>query len=391
MQRLNTARSARDAQRASMLFILLAIVFGKTNERLGKNRTYFFILSILGIALMYAAIPLGSIIPIDLSYLAWVLILLAYAFAGSVLPVHILLQPRDYLNSFLLYGLMIAGVLGVFWANPTLEMSTEIKWHDDSLGYLFPVLFVTIACGAISGFHSLVASGSTSKQLDKFSHAKPISFGGMLIESFLAILAVGAVAVLSREEYSARLIMESPVPLFASGLGGMISSLGIPLKSAESFVALTVAAFAITTLDTCTRLARFSFQEFFEESEQVPVIKLTNNRYLSTGIVVLLSLALLSSGGFGVLWPVFGSANQLLAALALLAVASWLLKSKIKAWFVLIPMFFMFTVTISSLLLVAYKNYHEGVVMITVISMVLTLLAIILIVLAMKSLRNRRA
>lgn len=375
---------------ASMLFVLLAIVFGKANERLGNNKFFFLALSVVGIALTYAAIPVGSLIPIEVSYLVWVLILLAYAFAGSVLPVHILLQPRDYLNSFLLYGLMIAGVLGVFWANPTLQMTTEIKWHDDSLGYLFPVLFVTIACGAISGFHSLVASGTTSKQLDKFSHAKPIAYGGMLIESFLAILAVGAVAVLSREEYSARLIMESPVPLFASGLGGMISALGIPLQSAESFVALTVAAFAITTLDTCTRLARFSFQEFFEETEQIQITTLTQNRYLSTGIVVLLSLALLSSGGFGVLWPVFGSANQLLAALALLAVVAWLLKKKMKAWFVLIPMFFMFTVTISSLLLFAYKNYQEGVIMLTIIAVVLTLLAVALIILAVKSLSNRK-
>src|SRR5690606_20608906 len=130
--------------------------------------------------------------------------------------------------------------------------------------YLFPVLFVTVACGAISGFHSLVGSGTTSKQIDKEEDAKIIGYGGMLIESFLAIIAIGAVVVISRSEYITRLAAEGPVPLFADGLGGIIASLGVSENWAIGFVALTVSAFALTTLDTCTRLARLTFQEYFE-------------------------------------------------------------------------------------------------------------------------------
>jgi carbon starvation protein len=373
---------------ASLLFIIIAVLFGKVNATLGKRQIWFVLASIIGVALTYASIPLGHLFPLALPYGWWVALLLVYAFSGSVLPVHILLQPRDYLNSFLLYGLMIGGVAGIVWSNPELSMDSSIVWHDASLGYLFPVLFITIACGAISGFHSLVASGTTAKQLDKHSHARPIAYGGMLIETFLAILAVGAVAVLSKEEFSLRLTTESPVPLFASGLGGMIATLGISEEAAASFVALAVAAFAITTLDTCTRLARFSFQELCEETHSKVLLRLSGNRFLSSSLIVLLAFALLGSGGFADLWPIFGSANQLLAALALLAIAAWLLKSRSRAWFVVLPMFFMFAVTISSLLLFARQKWMEQALMLSVIAVALCGLAMALLVLAVRSLKT---
>jgi carbon starvation protein len=249
-------------------------------------------------------------------------------------------------------------------------------------------LFVTIACGAISGFHALVASGTTSKQLDKESDAKLVGFGGMLIESFLAIISVGAVVILSKQEYTDRLGVEGPVALFSTGLGGMIASLGLSESFAVGFVALTVSAFALTTLDTCTRLARFTLQEYFEDLPQ-PVAKvLATNRYLSTTIVVILSVLLLGSGEFETLWPIFGSANQLLAALALLTIAVWLIKKNISATFVTIPMFFMFTVTLASLGLFAWKNYQEAGYVLAGIAALLFVLAIALIVLAIQSLKK---
>jgi carbon starvation protein len=337
---------------------------------------------------MYYFVYLGTQLPFALSYEAWILGLLGYAFLASVTPVSLLLQPRDYLNSYLLYGMMIAAVAGVVVANPLIEMNTQVQASSESLGYVFPVLFVTIACGAISGFHSLVASGTTSKQLDKESDAKIVGFGGMLIESFLAIISVGAVVVLSRSEYMERLTAEGPVALFSTGLGGMIATLGISEPFAIGFVALTVSAFALTTLDTCTRLARFTLQEYFEDMPQPAAKVLATNRYLSTTVVVILSILLLASGEFSTLWPIFGSANQLLAALALLTIAVWLIKKNIPATFVTIPMFFMFTVTLASLGLVAWKNYQEKGYVLAVIAGLLFVLAISLIFLAFKSLKS---
>ena len=373
---------------ASILFILLAVSFGLVNKLVGDSKKAFILISIIGVVLMYYFVYLGMQLPFELGYQTWIYILLAYAFVASVAPVSMLLQPRDYLNSFLLYGLILAAVVGVFIANPEITMSTEVYITADNLGYLFPVLFVTIACGAISGFHSLVASGTTSKQLDKESDAKVVGFGGMLIESFLAIISVGAVIVLSRAEYLERLGQEGPVPLFASGLGAMIASMGIPESFAVGFVALTVSAFALTTLDTCTRLARFTLQEYFDDVKSPTALKISQNRYLSTSIVVILSVMLLASGSFTTLWPIFGSANQLLAALALLTIAVWLIRQKVNATFVTIPMFFMFTVTLTSLGLFAWKNFQSEVYVLAIIASLLFLLSIALITLASRSLRK---
>jgi carbon starvation protein len=373
---------------ASILFILLAVGFGIMNRLVGSKKVSFIILSIVGVILMYFFVYLGMQFPFELDYNIWILALLGYAFIASVTPVSMLLQPRDYLNSFLLYGLIIAAVLGVFVSNPEIQMSNEITVSNENLGYIFPVLFVTIACGAISGFHSLVASGTTSKQLDKESDAKLVGFGGMLIESFLAIISVGAVVVLTKGEYSARLLGEGPVSLFSTGLGGMISTLGVSENFAVGFVALTVSAFALTTLDTCTRLARFTLQEYFEDVPRPAAQFLAKNRFVSTGIVVIFSILLLLSGEFTTLWPIFGSANQLLAALALLTIAVWLIKKKVNALFVTIPMFFMFTVTLASLGLFAWKNFQDGVYVLSLIAALLFGLAISLMILATKSLKK---
>ena len=373
---------------ASILFILLAIAFGVVNRLVGNRKIAFIILTSVGVVLMYYFVYLGMQLPFVLDYKIWILALLAYAFLASVTPVSMLLQPRDYLNSFLLYGMIIAAVLGVFVSNPDIQMSNEITVFNENLGYIFPVLFVTIACGAISGFHSLVASGTTSKQLDKESDAKVVGFGGMLIESFLAIISVGAVIVLTKGEYTARLAGEGPVSLFSTGLGGMISTLGVSENFAVGFVALTVSAFALTTLDTCTRLARFTLQEYFEDVPQPAAQFVAKNRFVSTGIVVVFSILLLLSGEFTTLWPIFGSANQLLAALALLTIAVWLIKRKVNALFVTIPMFFMFTVTLASLGLFAWKNLQDEVYVLSLIASLLFVLAISLMVLATKSLKK---
>lgn len=373
---------------ASILFIGLAIGFGIVNKATKNKKGAFAIITVIGVVLMYYFIFLGMQIPFALDYRLWVFLLLAYAFVASVSPVSFLLQPRDYLTSFLLYGMMIFGIIGIFIANPEIMMDHSVQLNTENLGYLFPVLFVTVACGAISGFHSLVASGTTSKQINKERDAKVIGFGGMLIESFLAILSIGAVIILSRADYLSRLSVEGPVTMFADGLGIIISSIGISSQLATSFVALTVSAFALTTLDTCTRLARFTFQEYFEDVEHKAVRRVAGNRFSATLIVVLCSILLLVSGEFTTLWPIFGSANQLLAALALLAVAVWLIKRKVSPTFVVIPMFFMFAVALSSLFFFAVKNFEDGTYILSIISGILFLLAVVLLWLARTSLKE---
>ncbi len=373
------------AASASVFFILLALVFGLIINRLGFP---LWISTIFGVALLYFFVYLGEIYPIEISYGAWIAILIAYIFLAAVTPVSILLQPRDFLNSFLLYGMILFGVIGILIGQPRIEMTSSVQFQVENLGFLFPVLFVTIACGAISGFHSLVASGTTSKQINKEGDVKMIGFGGMLIETLLAVIAVMAVAVMSRGDFSARLVEVGPVTLFSEGLGGFISSMGIPLSVAISFVALTVSAFALTTLDTCTRLARFIIQEYADDIPSANIRGTLRNRFLATIFVVILAGLLLLTGQFEQLWPIFGSANQLLAALALLAGTVWLAKKNVNPFFTVIPMIFMFSVTLLSLLIFAWNQFQQNSWFLSMLSVSLFVLAVILVVMARNSLRD---
>jgi carbon starvation protein len=373
------------AASASVFFILLALVFGVAINRLGFP---LWVSTIFGVGLLYFFVYLGEVFPFQIGYGWWIAILIAYIFLAAVTPVSILLQPRDFLNSFLLYGMILFGITGIMIANPRIEMSASVQFHVKHLGFLFPVLFVTVACGAISGFHSLVASGTTSKQISKEEDAKLIGFGGMLIETLLAVIAVMAVAVMTRGDFAARLVEAGPVTLFSEGLGGFISAMGIPVAVAVSFVALTVSAFALTTLDTCTRLARFIIQEYAEDLPSQRIRPALQNRFAATFLVVLLSGLLLLTGQFEQLWPIFGSANQLLAALALLAGTVWLAKKNINPFFTVIPMIFMFSVTLLSLLVFAWNQYQQSAWFLSVLSASLFVLAVILVVMARTSLRR---
>ena len=373
------------AASASVFFILLALLFGVVINRTGVP---LWISTIFGVGLLYLFVYLGEVVPIQIGYGFWIAILIGYIFVAAVTPVSILLQPRDFLNSFLLYGMMLFGAAGILIGNPRIEMSSSFHFHVEQLGFLFPVLFVTIACGAISGFHSLVASGTTSKQINNEEDVKMIGFGGMLIETLLAVIAVMAVAVMTRADFITSLADVGPVTLFSEGLGGFISSLGIPVAIAVSFVALTVSAFALTTLDTCTRLARFIIQEYAEDLNESPIRSYAMNRFAATFLVVLLSSLLLLSGQFEQLWPIFGSANQLLAALALLAGTVWLAKMNVNPFFTVIPMIFMFIVTLLSLLIFAWNQYQQQSWFLSMVSIVLFILAIILVIMARNSLRQ---
>lgn len=375
---------------SSVLFILLAIFFGIAIYRL---KVPLMIGTTAGVILLFLSIVAGNYFPIQLNTLTWQLILFAYIFAASVTPVWILLQPRDYLNSFFLYALMIGGLVGVFFAAPKINIPAFSSFSLDKVGYLFPALFVTVACGAISGFHSLVGSGTTAKQLDKETDARIVGYGGMLIEGLLAVLSLTAVASMINKEFIDILVNKGPVPAFSIGVARFLNAipfLNISIESGQSFAALAVSAFALTSLDTATRLARFMFQEFFESKKQPEKKSVFQNRFVATGITVAVGAALTFSGQTMSIWPVFGSANQLLAALALLALTAWVAYLRKGYLFVMIPMLFMFAVTLTSLAMLSYTNFIATNYTLATISLLLFALAIILGVKAYGVLANGR-
>jgi len=379
---------------ASVFFIFLAVAFGVTIYRIGWPLLWA---TLVGVVLLFGGVYLGIVVPLKISFNIWVAILLGYIFVASVTPVWILLQPRDYLNSFLLYALILGAVLGIFIGRPSYQLDIFGGFATD-LGLLFPILFVTVACGAISGFHCLVASGTTAKQLNKESDARLIGYGGMLIEGVLAIVALSAAAILLRGQYQHVLAKEGPIVLFSKGVGSFIHSLGIPTKVGITFAALAVSAFALTSLDTATRLARFAFQEFFEPVRSGPAAPggaggkatiLTTNRFIATTVTVFCAGILAITGQWRAIWPIFGSANQLMAALALLSVSVWLARVGRSNLFALLPMVFMFAVTLSALVVGAIKNFQGHNFLLMAISILLFLVAIILVMLAYQSLRKR--
>lgn len=362
---------------SSMLFMLLAVIFGIAIYRL---KVPLWIATVIGVVLLFLSIPAGNLFPLQLNSLTWQLILFAYIFIASTVPVWILLQPRDYLNSFFLYALMIGGLVGVFFAAPTINIPAFNSFSLDKVGYLFPALFVTVACGAISGFHSIVGSGTTAKQLDKETDGRIVGYGGMLIEGLLAVLSLVAVASMVNKEFIDILTTKGPVPAFSLGVARFINAIpviNVSIPTAQTFTALAVSAFALTSLDTATRLARFIFQEYFENKEN-ETEKLLQNRYVSTAITVVFGAALTFSGQTMSIWPVFGSANQLLAALALLALTVWVANLKKGYLFVMIPMIFMFAVTLTALGMLIYTNFIASNYTLSVISILLFTLAVLL-------------
>ena len=361
---VDVAASSANASVAmvSFLFILIAIVFGFAVYR---RNAPMLISTILGVGAIVVCMAIGmNFHPLYFSTNTWMILVGVYIAIASVTPVWILLQPRDYLSSFLLYAMLILAFFGVVGAHPSMDKFDAFKGfavdNGNGVQFLFPILFTTVACGAISGFHSLVSSGTTSKQLDKEKDAKPIAYGGMLLECVLAVLTLCAIAFAMQwnaEHEDAQLT--GVTSIFAGGISKMVAT--IPgLAGTEhilyTLLVLTYSAFCLTSLDTATRLARFMFQEFWLEPGQTPKDvkdgwkKIMVNPYVATGITVVLGIVL-GMNGYKEIWGLFGAANQLLAGLGLLAVATWLGRIGKNNKMFLIPMAFMMIVTICSLCL----------------------------------------
>ena len=385
---------------ASLLFIPLAIAFGFIVYR--KNAP-MAVATVLGVILLAVCVGIGLACPLDLPKNFWIGFVFVYIIIASVTPVWILLQPRDYLSSFLLYFMMGAAVIGIIGATIIDPASTKFATpaftgFTVNGNFLFPTLFITIACGAISGFHSLIASGTTSKQLENEKNALMVGYGSMLIECVLAVISLIAIGTLSADGSQAAvkemlgLEAISPTIIFGTAISNFFATIGFgeaAVNATKTIIMLAVSCFCLTSLDTGTRLGRFMFQELFAGTEAGKKLKL-DNMYVATVITAFFGFVLCLAG-YTKVWPLFGAANQLVAVPAFLALAAYLKKIGKNNKMLYIPIVFMACATISSLILTFKKNFEaiiagaEGTAMFTnilqnVIIIPLVVLAIILII-----------
>lgn len=332
----------------SMLFIVEAVALGMILKYGKLNK---WVNTAIALAFLVIAVALGLEFPIFIGTNTWHIIVFIYILIACVAPVWVLLQPRDYLNSYLLIFMIIGAIIGVFIANPSCNLEAFTGFCVDGQ-YLFPILFVTIACGAVSGFHSLVSSGTASKQIKNEKNMLPVSYGAMLMESMLAVVALIAVASFGEGEAAAQGLTTQP-QIFAGAIANFLSVAGLPHSLVFTLINLAVSAFALTSLDSVARVGRLSFQEFFlddsvDEENMSPFLKVVTNKYFAT-IITLVLAYLLAKVGYAEIWPLFGSANQLLSVLALVACAVFLKKTKRQGWMLWIPMGFMMVVTFTAL------------------------------------------
>ena len=332
----------------SMLFIVVAIIFGLIQKKVGKMKEW--VRAVVAIALLVVMFIIGMKLPMYATKSTWIYIVMAYLFLASVMPMWLLMEPRDYMTTFMLLGMIIGAVVGVIAEHPTMKLNAFSGFNVDG-SYLFPTLFVTIACGAVSGFHSLVSSGTSSKTISNEKDMPMVGYGAMVVESLLGVIAlvvVGAVAVNGTKPEG------TPFSIFSTGVAGFFEKFGIPVQVATVFMTMCVSALALTSLDSVARIGRMSFQELFygdttDTSKMPGWQKVLTNKYFAT-IITLFFGYLLTLGGYNNIWPLFGSANQLLAALVLIALAVFLKTTGRTGWTLYIPMFVMLAVTFTALI-----------------------------------------
>lgn len=331
----------------SMLFIVAAIIFGLIQKHVKKMNE--IVRAIIAIALLVVMFAIGMHLPLYATKSAWIYIVMAYLFMASVMPMWLLMQPRDYMTTFMLLGMIVGAVVGVVVAHPSMQLNAFNGFNVNG-STMFPTLFVTIACGAVSGFHSLVSSGTSSKTISNEKDMPMVGYGAMVVESLLGIISlvvVGAVAVNGTKPDG------TPFAIFSSGVAGFLEKLGLPVQFATVFMTMCVSALALTSLDSVARIGRMSFQELFygdtTDPAKMPVWqRILTNKYFAT-VITLFFGYLLTLGGYNNVWPLFGSANQLLAALVLIALSVFLKTTGRTGWTLYAPMFIMLAVTFTAL------------------------------------------
>ena len=298
----------------SLLFIAFAMLFGVLQTRLhftGWKET------ILGLACTVAALSLGMMAPITAGKEAWTYITFIYIFFAAVLPMWLLKQPRDIMTTYMFIGMIAGAVLGLFVAHPTMNLPMYTGFHNEKLGDMFPILFVTVACGAVSGFHSLVSSGTSSKTVANEKDMLKVGYGAMVLESLLAVLALCVAGAAAGADGTPA--AGTPFQIFSSGVAGFFQMFGVPMYIAQCFMTMCVSALALTSLDAVARIGRMSLQELFSVDDMEHAEgwrKFICNKYVSTLLTLFFGFVL-TRIGYSNIWPLFGSANQLLSALVL--------------------------------------------------------------------------
>ena len=331
----------------SLLFIVFAMVFGLIQKKLhltGWKETA------VGLACTAAAFAIGMSFPLTAGKETWSYLTFAYIFMAAVLPMWLLMQPRDYMTTFMFAGMIIGAVVGLAVAHPSMNLPVYTGFRNEQMGDMFPILFVTVACGAVSGFHSLVSSGTSSKTISNERDMLKVGYGAMVLESLLAVLALCVAGAAASADGTPA--AGTPFQIFSAGVAGFLEMFGIPVYAAQCFMTMCVSALALTSLDSVARIGRMSFQELFSTDDMKYAEgwrKVLCNKYFAT-VVTLACGFILTKIGYANIWPLFGSANQLLSGLVLITLCVFLKVTQRENRTLLIPLVIMLCVTFTALI-----------------------------------------
>ena len=342
----DAAKTNGAAGSISLLFIVFAVVFGLIQK---KFKLTGWKQVVVGLICTVAAFAIGMACPITATKDTWSYLTFAYIFLAAVLPMWLLMQPRDYMTTFMFAGMILGAVIGLLVAHPKMNLPAFTGFRNDTLGDLFPILFVTVACGAVSGFHSLVSSGTSSKTISNEKDMLKVGYGAMILESLLAILALCVAGAAAAADGTAA--SGTPFQIFSSGVAGFFEMFGIPVYAAQCFMTMCVSALALTSLDSVARIGRMSFQELFSVDDMEHAEgwrKVLCNKYFAT-VLTLACGFILTKIGYANIWPLFGSANQLLSALVLITLCVFLKVTGRKNRTLFPPLIIMLCVTFTAL------------------------------------------
>lgn len=330
----------------SIMFMVFAVIFGLIQKKFNLSGWKE---AVVGLLCVVASFAIGMHFPLILSKDAWSYITFVYIFFAAVLPMWLLKQPRDYMTTFMFIGMIAGAVIGLLVAHPTMNLPVFTGFTNEKLGTLFPILFVTVACGAVSGFHSLVSSGTSSKTIENEKDMTKVGYGAMVLESLLAVLALCVAGAAASQDGTPA--SGTPFQIFSRGVAGFFEMFGIPVHFATVFMTMCVSALALTSLDAVARIGRMSFQELFAVDDMKnakPWRKVLCNPYFST-IITLLCGFVLTKIGYANIWPLFGSANQLLSALVLITLCVFMKVTGRSNKMLFPPMIIMLCVTFTAL------------------------------------------
>lgn len=380
----------------SLFFMGFAVVFGLLQKKFNLDGWKEVV---LGLLFTFASLALGMNMPLIAGKSTWLYVTFAYIFLASVLPMWLMKQPRDYMTTFMFVGMILGAVAGLLVAHPNMNLPVYTGFQNEKLGNLFPILFVTVACGAVSGFHSLVSSGTSSKTIENEKDMVKVGYGAMVLESLLAVLALCVAGAAASADGTAA--VGTPFQIFSNGVAGFLEMFGLPVYIAQCFMTMCVSALALTSLDAVARIGRMSFQELFSVDDMEHAEgwrKLLCNKYFST-VVTLLIGYLLTQIGYANIWPLFGSANQLLSALVPITLCVFLKVTGRENRTLFPPLIVMLCVTFTALVqraiaMVKAFSAGTGVFMVEglqlVLAILLMLLGVIIVYTSGKELFNKK-